>query len=40
MKCKSYRRVCDRLIISQSVTFADDTLVINLPQDNYGNIVL
>ena len=31
------KRICDRLIISSAVTFADGTLTINLPQDNYGN---
>lgn len=30
-------KLCDRLIISQAVTFADDTLTINLPAGSYGN---
>ena len=31
------KRLCDRLIISSAVTFADGTLTINLPEGNYGN---
>lgn len=31
MTCK----ICDRLVISQAVTFADDTLTINLPAGSY-----
>lgn len=31
------KRLCDRLIISSAVTFADGTLTINLPAGNYGN---
>lgn len=30
-------RLCNKLILSQSITFTDDTLVINLPTNNYGN---
>lgn len=30
-------RLCNHLIISDSVTFTNDTLVINIPQNNYGN---
>lgn len=37
MKCQTYKRLCDKLIISQSVTFVDNTLLINLPNGNYGN---
>lgn len=35
MSCKNSCRLCDRLIISQAVTFAADTLTINLPADTY-----
>lgn len=37
MKCKSVCRLCDRLIISQAVTFADGTLSVNLPAGSYGD---
>lgn len=37
MACKPVCKLCDKLIISQSVTFADGTLIINLPAGNYGN---
>ena len=37
MKCSTYKRMCDRLIISDSVTFADNTLLIDLPAGNYAN---
>lgn len=30
-KCKSVCQLCSKLVISQGVTFTDDTLVINLP---------
>lgn len=30
-------KLCRRLIISQAVTFADDTLTINLPAGSYNN---
>ena len=30
-------RLCDRLVISQAVTFADGTLTINLPAGSYNN---
>ena len=36
MRCNS-KKLCRRLIISQAVTFENDTLVINLPEGNYGN---
>lgn len=29
-------RLCDRLVLSQSVTYADDTLTINIPAGTYG----
>ena len=35
--CKTNCRLCDRLIISQAVTFAAGTLTINLPAGSYGN---
>ena len=31
------KRLCDRLVISSAVTFADGTLTINLPEGAYGN---
>lgn len=37
MKCNTYKRMCDRLIISNSVTFANNTLLIDLPAGNYAN---
>jgi len=36
MSCKNVCRLCDRLIISAAVTFADGTLTINLPAGSYG----
>lgn len=30
-------KLCSRLILSQEITFADDTLVVNLPANAYGN---
>ena len=35
--CGQTQRLCDRLIISQAVTFATDTLTINLPSGSYAN---
>lgn len=35
MACKNVCRLCDRLIISQAVTFADGTLTINIPAGSY-----
>ena len=37
MSCNNSCRLCDRLIISQTVTFAADTLTINLPAGSYSN---
>ena len=37
MSCKTVCRLCDRLILSQAVTFADGTLTINLPAGSYNN---
>lgn len=36
MSCKNICRLCNRLIISESVTFADGTLTINIPAGSYG----
>ena len=35
--CGRTQRLCDRLIFSQAVTFADGTLTVNLPAGSYGN---
>lgn len=35
MACKSICKLCDRLIISQAVTFAAGTLTINIPAGSY-----
>lgn len=37
MACKPVCRLCDRLIISQAVTFAGGNLIINLPAGDYRN---
>ena len=37
MACSNVCKVCDRLVISQAVTFADGTLTVNLPAGSYGN---
>lgn len=37
MACKNVCRLCDRLIISQSITFTGGNLVINLPAGSYSN---
>lgn len=37
MKCAMNCRLCDKLILSQTITFTDDTLVVNLPANAYGN---
>lgn len=37
MACKNVCKLCDRLIISQAVTFAAGTLTINLPEGSYAN---
>lgn len=37
MSCSNYNKLCERLIISDSVTFTNNTLVINIPQGNYCN---
>lgn len=35
--CNNVCRICDNLVISQAVTFADGTLTINLPAGSYSN---
>lgn len=37
MACSNVCKVCDRLVISQAVTFAAGTLTVNLPAGSYGN---
>ncbi len=37
MSCKPVCKLCDRLVISQTVTFTGGNLVINLPAGNYRN---
>ena len=37
MACNYVCRLCPRLIISDAVTFADETLTINLPAGSYNN---
>lgn len=37
MACKTVCKLCDRLILSQAVTFAGGNLVINLPAGSYNN---
>ena len=36
MACNTPCRLCNRLVISQAVTFADGTLTINLPAGSYN----
>lgn len=37
MSCKSVCRLCDRLIISDAVTFTGGNLVIDIPAGSYGD---
>ena len=37
MACKNVCRLCDRLILSQTVTFTTPNLIINIPAGSYGN---
>lgn len=37
MSCKPVCRLCDRLVFSQAITFADGTLTVNLPAGSYGS---
>lgn len=36
-RCSNVCKLCDQLIISQAVTFADGTLTINIPAGSYKN---
>lgn len=36
MSCKSICQLCDKIRISQAVTFTDGSLIINLPDGSYG----
>ena len=37
MSCKNVCKLCDRLILSQAVTFAAGTLTINIPAGSYSD---
>ena len=37
MSCANYKRLCNRLVISDAVTFANGTLTIELPSGSYMN---
>ena len=37
MTCETVCRLCPRLVLSQTVTFADGTLTINLPAGSYND---
>ena len=37
MSCPNYKKLCKRLVISESVTFAGDTLRIKIPEGNYND---
>lgn len=37
MSCPATKRLCDKLVISDSVTFAGGNLVIDLPSASYNN---
>lgn len=37
MACKNVCRVCDRLTVSRTVTFAGGVLTINIPEGSYRN---
>lgn len=37
MACKNNCKLCDRLIISQAVTFAGGVLTVNIPAGSYSN---
>ena len=36
MACKTSCKLCPHLVLSQSVTFANDTLTINIPAGSYA----
>lgn len=37
MACRNVCRLCDRFIVSESVTFAAGTLTINIPEGSYNS---
>ena len=37
MACKNVCRLCDNLVISQSVTFSGGNLILNIPAGSYAN---
>ena len=37
MDCKNVCRLCDNLVISQSVTFTGGNLIVNIPAGSYAN---
>lgn len=37
MACKNVCRLCDKLILSQSISFVGGNLVVNLPTGSYSN---
>lgn len=37
MACKNVCKLCDRFVLSESVTFAAGTLTINIPAGSYNN---
>ena len=37
MSCKPVCKLCDRLVISQAVTFDGTSLIVNLPAGSYGD---
>lgn len=37
MSCQNIKRLCNRLVISSAVTFANGTLTIDLPAGSYNN---
>lgn len=37
MSCKNICRLCDKLVLSQSVSYADGVVTINLPDGSYAN---
>lgn len=37
MACKNVCRLCDRLVLSQAITFTGGNLVVNLPAGSYNN---
>lgn len=37
MECVKNCKLCNKFILSQSITFSDGNLIVNLPQNVYGN---